>query len=663
MKFRLYIFLLVLFSVCASLSNAQEKDKRLRKADESFEKEEFYKSIQEYTAVLKKTKNKKQKNEIYFKIAEAYFQIFDYKKARSNFKRTLKDVEFEYFSKIRLAEIEIQEGNFDEAVSIYKDILEKYPNDSTAMKGIESSNLAIEWIKEPTRFNIELAKHLNTKDNDFSPSVDEKDGYDHIYFTSNRKEAKGKKNSQITGAKHSDLFLTKFDKKRAWSKPESLDSLNTNYDDGTPCVFDNGRKFYYTTCLIERGKNMGCQIYEAQKVDGIWMNPVKLEIVADSTSIGHPAVSPDGNILYFSARIEGGYGGADIWYSEKTSKGWGKPKNLGPEINSSGDEMFPFMRADGTLYYSSTKHPTMGGLDIFYAYQDDKGKWHSGNMKPPFNSNGNDFGIYYYAKEDKGYFTSDRKGTKGEDIYYFEKQPLNFELTGIVKDKDNLNIIDSCIITLFGSDGSMFKDSVLIKDKKEKFNFKLKPKTDYVFVVTKNNYFNGKSRLTTDSLEFSKTFNYEILLESFDKTFEIPNIEFEFGRWELSESSKHNLDSLVLIMNDNPYIIIELSAHTDMIGSEEANMVLSQKRANSVMEYFRQKGVPQGRLIAVGYGKSKPKVITQVDFRYPFLPKGTILSEEFILELSPEQQVVANQQNRRIEMKVVANDYMPDLDW
>ena len=235
-------------------------------------------------------------------------------------------------------------------------------------------------------------------------------------------------------------------------------------------------------------------------------------------------------------------------------------------------------------------------------------------------------------------------------------------MSGIVKDKDKLTQIDSCLVTIYGSDGSTFKDTTSNLNLEGKFNFKLKPKTDYVFVVTKDGYFNGKSRFTTDSLEFDKSFEYEIFLESLNKTFEIPNIEFEFGKYELTNSSKHTLDSIIKIMVDNPYLVIELSAHTDMIGSEEANMELSQKRANAVSQYFELKGIPDGRLVAKGYGKSKPKVITTPDLRYSFLPKGTILSEDFVKSLSPEQQVVANQQNRRIEMKILSNDYIPSLD-
>jgi len=642
---------------------SQDNGKKIRRADETYETGEFYKAIKDYEAILKKTKNKKQKTEISFKIAEASFLINDYRKARRYFRQTAKDRDYEKHSKIRLAEIEIQEGNFEQAVNYYKEVLETSPGDSVATKGIESANLAIKWGEQPTRYVIETARYLNSKKNDFSPYVDEKGGYDHVYFTSTRDNVKGKKLNRVSGERYSDIFVTKFDRKQKWSDPEPLDSINTIYDDGTPLIFDNGRKFYYTTCLSEKGKSIGCQIYEAQKVDGIWMNPKNLNIVADSISVGHPAVSPDGDILYFSARMDGGYGGTDIWYVEKNGEGWSEPKNMGSAINSPGEEMFPFMRADGTLYYSSTKPPTMGGLDIFYARKNEDGKWVSENMKPPFNSNGNDFGIYIYAGEDKGYFTSDRKGARGEDIYYFEKTPLIFNLEGVVKDKDDMKYIDSAVITLYGSDGTMFRDTFMVKNKNPKFEFKLKSGTDYVFVVTKDRYFNGKSRLSTDSLEFSKSFQYDILLESFNKTIEIPNIEFEFGRWDLSDLAKHTLDSLTRIMVDNPYLIVELSAHTDMVGSEESNMELSQKRANSVTKYLESKGIPQGRLIAKGYGKSKPKIIITEDYRYPFLPKGTILEEDFVKSLPQEQQMVANQQNRRIEMHVIGNDYMPDLDW
>jgi len=643
--------------------SANAQDKRLKKADEIYEAGEYWRAIQEYTAALKKIKNRKQKTAVYFKIGECYYNIGDYKKARSNYRKSVKVDDYERISTIRLAEIEIQLNNFEKALEYYNEVLVLSPGDSIAKKGIESVNLALEWIELPTRFKIEKARYINTRFNDFSPTVDEKDGYDHLYFSSTRDESKGKKSSGITGEKFSDLYVTKFDRKQEWTDAVGMDSINTIFDEGTPCIFNDGRKFYYTSCQAEKGKKVGCQIYEAQKVDGEWMNPTNLAIVPDTVSIGHPAVSEDGNIIYFSARMQGGFGEADIWYVEKGDEGWSRPKNMGPAVNSAYDEMFPYLRNDSTFFYSSTKHPTMGGLDIFIATKNEKGRWVSENMKPPFNSNGNDFGIYYYKDEDKGYFTSDRKGSKGEDVYYFIKPPLEFSLTGIVKDLDTEEQLDSCAVLLFGSDGSMFRDTTSFEEEEAgSFKFKLKPKTDYVFVVTKDGYFNGKSRFTTDSLEFDKVFEYEIMLETFNKTFEIPNIEFEFGQFELTEPSKHVLDSIIKILVENPYLIIELSAHTDMVGTDEANFELSQKRAKSVVDYVTSKGIPTGRLVAKGYGESQPKVITKTDLRFPFLPEGTVLNESFINTLSPEQKEAANQQNRRIEMKVIGNDYMPSLD-
>lgn len=662
MKIKQYIFLVLAFILIGGTAIAQ--DKKMKKADAIFEGGEYYRAIQEYTAILRKLETRKQKNDLYYKIGQCYFNIGNYKKAKSNFKRTAKVNEYKIPSNIKMAEIYIQLGDFEKAIEHYNVVLELSRNDTNALKGIESANLSMQWIEEPTRFKVEKFRDINSKKNDFSPTVDEKNGYDHIYFSSTRDEAKGKRSSGITGQKYSDLFVIKFDRKQEWTDVMPVDSLNTKFDEGTPCIFDEGRKFYYTSCIAEKGRKVGCQIYEAQKIEGEWMNGAIISIVSDSVSIGHPAVSPDGTKIYFSARMTGGFGGADIWYVENGDEGWTRPKNMGQQINSPGDELFPFMRADETLFYSSTKHPTMGGLDIFIAEKNKKGRYESRNLKPPFNSNGNDFGIYYYANEDKGYFTSDRKGSKGEDVYYFIKPPLEFALTGIVSDLDTENMIDSCVVMLFGSDGSIFRDTTAVTDKESlgKFNFKLKPQTDYVFVVTKDGYFNGKSRFSTDSLEFDKIFEYSIILESLNKTFEIPNIEFEFGKFELTEPSKYVLDSIIKIFVENPYLVIELSAHTDMIGTDIANDGLSQKRANSVMEYVSSKGIQPGRLVAKGYGESQPKIITKADLRFPFLPVGSVLDEDFINKLSPEQKEAANQQNRRIEMKVISNDYMPSLD-
>ncbi|HOE04923.1 MAG TPA: OmpA family protein [Bacteroidales bacterium] len=658
---RKILFCLTLLSlVIIAPVSVSAQEKRLKKAEETFEAGEYFKALEMYQAVLKKVKDRRAKMDIYFQIGECYFYINNFKKARTNYRKAVKgEKAVDAYYKLGLTSK--LSGDYETAIGEFKQALAIDPGDTLAMQGVESCELAIQWVEERSRFNADKFKYTNSKENDFCPSVVEKDGYDHLYFSSMRKESKGKKTSTITGEKFSDLFVIKLDKQDKWSEAEALDSLNTEFDEGSSHLANDGRDLYYTSCKKEKGKKLGCQIFKATKVDGIWMNPERVNILADSISFGHPALSPDGNTLYFSSRKDGGFGGADLWYCEKEGSDWGKPKNMGQQINTKGDELFPFVRADGVLYFSSDRHPTMGGLDIFKAYKDENKKWVVVNLKPPFNSNGNDFGIYYYADKDKGYFTTDRRGSKKEDIYYFEKPPVVFAFTGVVKDLDSKKMLDSAVVILYGSDGSMFSDTTSLAEE-GKFNFKLKGKTDYVFVVTKNGYFNGKGRLSTDTLDFDYTFEREVMLETTNKTFEIPNIEFEFGKWTLAETSKSNLNQVIRLMQDNPNLVIELSAHTDMVGTEESNLELSNKRIESVRQYLVENGIPAGRMKGVGYGESKPKVIRRYDANYPWLQVGTVLDETYIMSLDKEQQAVANQMNRRIEFKVIGNNYIPDLD-
>jgi peptidoglycan-associated lipoprotein len=660
-KFYKILFLIVPLLMLIGLSDGFTQEKRLKRADELYAGEEYYLAMKSYQSLIRKIKEKNLKAELYYKIGECYFNINDYKKAKTNYRRARRNADYEYLSYYKLGLCQKLSGSYEEAITHFESCLALIPDDSMALQGVESCQLALQWIEERSRFHADKVKEFNSRENDFSPTVAEKDGFDHVYFSSTRKEAEGKKTSGITGEKFADLFVCKLDRKGDWSEPEPLDSLNTIYDEGTPFISSDGRDLYYTSCEKEKGKKRGCQIMKAARVDGIWMNPERIDIVGDSISIGHPSVSDDGNTIYFSSRKTGGFGGADLWYVEKTDDGWGRPRNMGPAINTKGDELFPFMRADGVLYFSSDRHPNMGGLDIYKAYKNEFKKWVVVNLKPPFNSEANDFGIYYYADQDKGYFTSDRRGSKKEDIYYFEKPVLNFSLTGTVRDIDTKRFIDSAVIVLYGSDGSMFTDTSFIEDDGF-FSFKLKPNTDYVFSVTCKNYFNGKGRITTDTLDFDYTFEKEIFLETTNKTFEIPNIEFEFGQWDLTENSKQNLNQLIQLLRDNPYIVIELSAHTDMIGTEEANNELSEKRIKSVVNYLDENGIQKGRLIGRGFGETRPKIIVNYNEEYPWLKVGTELNEEFIFELDKEKQTIANQMNRRIEFKVLSNDYTPSLD-
>ncbi len=668
-----YIFILLLLVFVAQIdTSAQVRrrkskgkyhrlQKRIKKADEFYDNGEWIESIRRYKALVRKIKGRGVKAPIYYKMGNAYYQSYNYKKARTYLKRSIKYDTQNRDAWIKLAECLKVTEKFDEGIALCDDYFDKVGEDSLMQVIKTSFYTAQEWMQVPTRFAVTPVRKFNSKDNDFSPFVVEKDGFDHIYFSTNRKGVKGKKQSQITGQRFSDIMVSKMNRQGKWEDLTSLDSLNTDFDDGTPFVVNSGAQMFYTACLVEKNQKKGCQIYQASKSGKDWMNPERLAIVGDSISVGHPCFSPDGNIMYFAARMTGGFGGSDIWYVEKDGGNWSKPKNMGQDINTPYDEMFPFMRADSTLYFASNRIPNMGGLDLFQAKKvKNSYKWTVENMKYPFSSAGNDFGIYYYANEDKGYFTSDRKGSKGEDIYFFEKPPLKFNLEGFVKDKETLAVVDSAIITLIGSDGAMFSDTSDVND--GFFEFKLKPNTEYVFVVNKTGYFNGKARFSTDTLYFDHNFEYEILLESYNKTFEIPNIEFEFASKELTALAKHSLDSVTQVLIDNPNIVVELAAHTDMVGTDESNMKLSRERADAVKKYLVENGILDGRLTTIGYGESRPVEIVKNHPTHTWLKRGDVLNPQYIESLTDEQKEIANQLNRRTELRVIGHDFVPTLD-
>ncbi len=659
MQLKKITYILLVFSLLISVSGfAQER--RLKKADALYEGEEYFRSVDMYKRAMKKLTGRKEKTPIYFKIGNAYYMAGDYRKARTYLRRAAKYDPTNREAWIKEAEILRMTEKYDEALAVYNEYIEKNGQDSIISLLIESVKLTQEWLATPTRYQVEPVKEFNTRDNDFTPNVVEKDGFDHIYFASNRKGVTGKKKSGITGERFNDIFVSKMNRQREWSDPERIDSLNSEFDEGAPYLTDAGARMLFTSCQMEKGKPLGCQIYTITKNGTEWLNPERVEIVGDSISVGHPSLSPDGNRMYFSARMTGGFGGADIWYVEQEGGSWSRPKNLGPSVNTPKDELFPFVRADSTIYFSSDRLPSMGGLDLYKATPDGKYRYAVENMKHPFSSPGNDFGMYYYATEEKGYFTSDRSGSKSEDIYYFEKPPLKFDLEGFVKDGETMEVIDSAVVHLIGSDGTMFTDTSDVYE--GYFNFNLKPHTEYVFVVNKEGYFNGKARFSTDTVIFSKTFSYEVLLETYNKTFEIPNIEFEFGSKELTSLAKHSLDSLIQVLNDNPNIVVELAAHTDMIGSDENNQRLSDERAKAVREYLISRGILAGRLTTVGYGESRPIEIEKDHPVYDWLQAGDILTSEYVEKLTDEQQKIANQLNRRTELRVVAHDFVPSLD-
>jgi peptidoglycan-associated lipoprotein len=501
-------------------------------------------------------------------------------------------------------------------------------------------------------------REFNSRQRDFSPAyVNEANTM--VLFTSTREDATGNDTHGATGENFADIFVSSMDRKGKWSVPVPVESLNSEFEDGTPYISSDYSDLYFTRCKKGKNQQLGCQVYKAGAEGQEWSEPQTVfEAFGDSITTAHPAVSADGNTIYFVSDMPGGLGENDIWRITRGASGWEDPENLGEEINTPGNELYPFLHADGTLYFSSDSRVGLGGLDIYKATLDETGGWSVENMKPPINSPEDDFGITFESELERGFFSSSRKGRGNDDIFSFVLPPLIFAVNGVVKDESTDQILPGSVVKSVGSDGITVEGTA---SEEGTFRFMLKPGTDYVFIASQPGYLNGKERESTRGLDQSKEFDVTIYLASTGNVIELPNIFYDFAKWDLRPESMVSLDNLVETLNDNPNVTIELMSHTDSRGTPADNLELSQKRAQSVVDYLISKGIASDRLQAKGYGESQPKVVDEkIKQENDFLELEEVLTEGFINQLeSPELQEKAHQVNRRTEFRVLSTDYIP----
>jgi peptidoglycan-associated lipoprotein len=513
-------------------------------------------------------------------------------------------------------------------------------------------------------------KQINSTWDDFSPTYSNS-ALNEIIFTSNRGTATGKKKDEWTGSKFTDLFTARKNLNGKWNDPVLLESdgtLNTPVNEGSPAMSGHFTTLYFTRCEKPEDRAGGCAIYRSKRQGMVWTEPQRLDLVADSSAvIGHPTVTPDESMLIVSAELPGGKGKRDLWYSLGKGGNFKELQNLGSVINTPGNEMFPHLRGDSVLYFSSDYLPGMGGLDIFRSRitYDDAGDpvlSEPENLRYPINSVGDDFGICFHPEgNEEGYFSTRRKTGEGANIYHFLLEPVIFTISGFVRDQNSMMYVPGVTITLIGSDSSAITMKTGENGTYMFSKTQVKANTDYTVIIEKEGYISYEEQISTKGLEASKNFKIDFM--NFQpvprEPVVLPEILFDYGKWDLKPIFQDSLRGLIMILEANPTITIELGAHTDSRGSAEANRELAQKRAQAVVDYLIDRGIEANRLTAKGYGEDVPRVL-QKDFIRDghTYPKGTELNDDYVYALkSRVHQEAAHQMNRRIEFIITSTRY------
>ena len=634
-------------------------DHYMKKGDKFLAIGEYYDAAEAYKVAYNKTPSKERakRGERAAKLAYCYDRINSNSKAMAAYRNVIRYEKDSLDTHLALARTLMKAANYKEAAKEFQMVLDSMPDNEIAKTGLLSAQTAQAEKEAGSRYTVKRMDLFNSRRADYSPMLFG-DEYDQLYFTSTRNEAQGDELSGITGTKPGDIFFSQKDENGKWQRPETIESgLNSEYDEGACCFTPDQREMYLTQCSTDPSYPRYATIVKSARSDAAWAKPQPLEITRDTlSSYAHPAISPDGEWLYFTSDMPGGKGGLDIWRIRLTAAGLGGVENLGEPINTPGDEMFPTFRPNGDLYFSSNGHKGLGGLDIYIATVDPKTRHyvleHPGY---PLNSQGDDFGMTFEGPHNRGFFSSNRGDARGWDhIYSFEKPEIIQTVKGWVYEMEGYELPEAQVY-MVGSDGTNLKLSVKMDGS---FTQVIQPNVDYIMLATCKGFLNHKEELRVEPVEESKEYVLQFPLASIKVPVLIDNIFYDFDKYTLRPESKTALDELVKLLEENPNVTIELSAHCDYKGSAEYNKVLSQRRAETVVNYLIEHGIAKDRLSPVGYGKEKPKTIRKkLTEKYPWLKEGDVLTEEYIKKLTPQQQEICNQLNRRTEFIVLRITY------
>lgn len=649
----------IITAFCCLLLISCGIDKNLKKGEKFLSLGEYYDAADQFKQAYTKTSPKERENrgKLALKMARCYNKINATSKAVNAYRNAIRYNQASLDDRLAYARLLLKNGDYKQAEKEFRILVDSMPDNILAQNGLKSAQMAPGWKKAGSRYQVKKMDVFTSRRADYSPML-LGDEYEQIYFTSTRNDAQGDELSGITGTKAGDIFYSEKDDKGKWSRPEAIATgLNTDYDEGACCFTPDGKEMYLTQCVTDPASPRFAQIVTSSRSDAAWGKVQKLEITQDTLSTyAHPAISPDGEWLYFVSDMPGGMGGYDIWRVHITPSGLGGVENLGAPINTPGDEMFPTFRPNGDLYFSSNGHIGMGGLDIYIARIDEKTQQYKiEHPGYPLNSEADDFGMTFEGLHNRGFFSSNRKDGRGYDhIYSFENPEIVTTMKGWVYEKDGYEL-PAAQVMVVGNDGTYRKLPVKSDGS---FTLPIHPEVDYLVMASCKGFLNHKEELRIDSAKESKEYVLQFPLASISAPVLIDNIFYDFDKATLTPASTQALDKLVALLKENFHVTIELSAHCDYKGNSEYNKRLSQRRAQSVVDYLIAHGIEKERLTPVGYGKERPKTIRRkLTEKYPWLKEDDVLTQDFILKQTREHQEICNQLNRRTEFTVLRTTY------
>ncbi len=674
---------LLLLLFVAATSSCSNENIAFKRAEQSYAMGEYYAAALNYKKSYSRIppKDRAKRAQRAYMMGDCYRRINYAQKAVAAYQNAVRYKYPDSTALFFLAQQQLKVGNYKAAAQNFEAYLQQDPVNELAHSGLLSCELGPQWKASPNLYKVKKEGVFSSRRSDFCPMLVGDDS-EQLVLTSTRNTATGEDYSGVTGVKFADLFLAKKDESGRWKQPEVVESeVNSDYDEGACSFSPDGKTMYFTRCSTDPDYPRNAEIWQSARSDATWAKPTKCEISKDTlSSFAHPAVSPDGEWLYFVSDMPGGVGGMDIWRTRILSSGFGGVENLGRPINTAGDEMFPSFRPTGDLYFSSNGHPGMGGLDILKATPtmfsrlqaqrmlgidpgedvDSVRSWVVENQGFPLNSAADDFGMTFEGVHNRGFFCSSRGDSKGwESIYSFELPEILQTVTGWVYEKDGYELPEG-LVYMVGNDGTNEKLSVKGDGS---FTQVIKPGVDYVFLGTCKGYLNVKNEIRVEQSEESEDYTLQFELPAINIPVLIENIFYEFDKATLTEASTEALNQLVTMMEENPNITIELSSHCDYRGNDDYNQRLSQRRAESVVNYMIAHGVARDRLTPVGYGENRPKFVRKkLASQHEFLHEGDTLTEDFIKKLDDEQQEICNALNRRTEFRVLRTTYGMTMD-